>query len=58
MRTSVADGDAEMVVMLANAKADVDTRGSNVSACIHFLVIVYVFYTQGSIVFPRVADFA
>ena len=34
MRTSVADGDAEMVGMLIDAKADVNKRGSNVSACI------------------------
>ena len=38
MRTAVADGDAEMVRMLINAKADVDMRGSNVSACIDDIV--------------------
>ena len=35
MRTSVIDGDAEMVGMLINAKADVDNCDSNVSTCIH-----------------------
>ena len=34
MRISVADGDAEMVSMLIDAKADVNKRSSNVSACI------------------------
>ena len=38
MRTSVADGDSEMVGMLIDAKADVNKRGSNVSACIYGVV--------------------
>ena len=33
MRTSVEDGDTEMVDMLINAKADVHKRGINVSTC-------------------------
>ena len=38
MRTSVVRGDSEMVRMLINAKADVNNRGSNVSACMHGIV--------------------
>ena len=38
MRTSVEDGDTEMVDMLINAKADVNKRGIDVSTCIHNVV--------------------
>ena len=38
MRTSVADGDAETVRMLIDAKANVNKRGSDVSACIYGVV--------------------
>ena len=38
MRTAVVDGDAEMVGMLIDAKADVNKRGSNVSASIDDIV--------------------
>ena len=34
MRTSVVDGDVEMVRMLIEAKGDVNNRDSNVGACI------------------------
>ena len=45
MRTAVANGDVEMVDMLVNAKADVDNRGSNVSACIHGVVrLLYMWF--------------
>ena len=40
MRTAVVDGDAEMVGMLIDAKADVNKRGTNVSACIHGIVLL------------------
>ena len=33
MRTAVEDGDAEMVGMLIDAKANVDKRSGNVSVC-------------------------
>ena len=46
MRTAVADGDAEMVGMLIDAKADVNKRGSNVSTCIYgILCSLYVICT-------------
>ena len=41
MRSSVADGDVEMVDMLIHAKADVNKRGLNVSACIHDIVRLF-----------------
>ena len=58
MRTAVADGDAEMVGMLISAKADVDNRGSHVSACIHGVVrLLYVFCMREAMVFAlHVAD--
>ena len=38
MRTSVVDGDVEMVRMLIEAKGDVNNRDSNVGVCIHGIV--------------------
>ena len=35
MRTSIENGDAEMLRMLINAKADVGNCGNNVSCCIN-----------------------
>ena len=47
MRTSVVDGDAEMVAMLINAKADVNKRGSDVSVCIHdFVQLLYKLFAS------------
>ena len=42
MRTKVADGDAEMVGMLVDAKVDVLNHGSNVSA--YIIDIARLFY--------------
>ena len=47
MKTVVADGDADMVGMLINAKANINKRGSNVSACIHGVVwLLYMWFAR------------
>ena len=47
MRTAVANGDAEMVGMLINAKADINKRGSNVSSCLHGVVrLLYMWFAR------------
>ena len=52
MKTVVADGDADMVGMLINAKANINKRGSNVSACIHGIVrLLYMLCMRGANVF-------
>ena len=38
MRTSIENGDAEMLRILINAKANFDNRDKNVSACIYGIV--------------------
>ena len=56
MKTAVADGDVEMVGMLIDAKADVNKRGSNVSACIHAIArLLFVLCTRGPSVFARLS---
>ena len=45
MRTAVVDGDAEMLGMLIDAKADVNKRGTNVSILIYgILSLLYVVF--------------
>ena len=47
MTTAVVDGDAEMVGMLIDAKADVNKRGTNVSAYIHVIVrLLYMCFAR------------
>ena len=38
MKTAVVDGDADMVGMLIDAKADVDNHGTNVRVSVHDIV--------------------
>ena len=54
MRTSVANGDAEMVAMLIDAKTDVNKRGTNVSACIHGIVrLLYKCFARAGLSYYR-----